>query len=66
MFPVSTGLLALQGQDDLGVFIRNNVKKLGVTTEFIRGECEVQWRQLELVLGAADDLFGSSFVCCSR
>ena len=48
MFPVPTGLLALQGQDDLGVFIRNNLKKLGVTTEFIKGESEVQWRQLEL------------------
>ena len=35
---VPTGLLALQGQDDLGLFIRNNLKKLGVATEFIQGE----------------------------
>ena len=42
VFPVPTGLLALQGQDELGVFIRKNLKKLGVTTEFIKGESEVQ------------------------
>ena len=45
VFPVPTGLLALQGQDDLGVFIRKNLKKLGVTTEFIKGESEVQMGQ---------------------
>ena len=43
--PVPTGLLALQGQDDLGVFIHKNLKKLGVTTEFIKGESEVQMGQ---------------------
>ena len=34
---VRTGLLALQGDDELGHFIRTNLKKLGVETTFIKG-----------------------------
>ncbi len=33
-----TGLLALQGKDELGKYLRSNLKKLGVSTEFIKGE----------------------------
>ena len=35
---VHTGLLALQGKDELGKYLRSNLKKLGVSTEFIKGE----------------------------
>lgn len=32
-----TGLLALQGEDELGCFIRKHLKELGVRTDFIEG-----------------------------
>ena len=34
---VPTGLLALQGNDEQGHFIRADLKKMGVTTQFIKG-----------------------------
>lgn len=34
---VPTGLLAFQGNDDQGNFIRSRLKRMGVTTEFIEG-----------------------------
>lgn len=37
-FSVPSGLLAFQGNDDQGRFIRSRLKKMGVTTEFIKGE----------------------------
>ena len=33
-----TGLLALQGNDEQGHFIRTGLKKMGVSTQFIKGE----------------------------
>ena len=35
---VSTGLLALQGEDELGRFIRSNMQGLGVSTDYITCE----------------------------
>lgn len=35
---VPTGLMALQGNDELGHFIRSNLRSLGVSTDFIKGE----------------------------
>ena len=35
---VRSGLLALQGEDELGQFIRTNLKKLGVETAYIKGQ----------------------------
>ena len=42
---VPSGMLAFQGNDEQGVFIRTNLKKMGVTPKFIKGtvvhnECE--------------------------
>jgi hypothetical protein len=34
---VPAGLMAFQGNDHHGQFIRSNLKKMGVTTEFIKG-----------------------------
>ena len=34
---VPTGLLALQGNDEQGHFIRTGLKKMGVSTQFIKG-----------------------------
>ena len=34
---VSSGMLAFQGNDEQGVFIRTNLKKMGVTPRFIKG-----------------------------
>ena len=36
-FIVPTGLLALQGEDELGRYIRKHLKELGVMTDFIEG-----------------------------
>ncbi len=35
---VPTGLLALQGADELGSFLRLHLKDLGVRTDFIQGD----------------------------
>ena len=35
---VPTGLLALQGNDDLGHYLRGNLRSLGVSTDFIKCE----------------------------
>ena len=35
---VPTGLLALQGNDEEGSFIRSKLKKMGVATEFIKSQ----------------------------
>ena len=35
---VPTGLLALQGADELGSFLRSHLKDLGVRTDFIQGD----------------------------
>ena len=37
IYVVPTGLLALQGEDELGRFIRKHLKELGVRTDFIEG-----------------------------
>ncbi len=34
---VPSGLLALQGNDEEGRFIRSKLQNMGVTTEFIKG-----------------------------
>lgn len=40
---VHTGLLALQGEDELGHYIRTHLKKLQVDTSFIKGETLLCW-----------------------
>ena len=37
-FLVPTGLLCFMGSDEQGHFILNNLKKMGVTTDFIEGQ----------------------------
>lgn len=51
---VPTALLALQGKDDLGRLIRNNLTSLGVSTEFISSESDSLYTSLLTA--------GSSFV----
>lgn len=38
---VPTGLLALQGTDELGKYLRSHLKKLGVSTDFIRSKSSI-------------------------
>lgn len=56
---VPTALLALQGEDDLGRLIRNNLTSLGVSTEFISSESD-SLHTLSLLTA------GSSFVLLSH
>ena len=39
---VPTGLMALQGNDELGHFIRSNLRSLGVSTDFIKSEINAE------------------------
>ena len=38
LFLVPTGLLCFMGNDEQGHFILNNLKNMGVTTDFIEGQ----------------------------
>ncbi len=67
---MQTGLLALQGEDEHGRFIRSKMKKLKVRTDFIKGGLNItRWYNCNHLLKfivVADKEFSTSQVCQER
>lgn len=46
---VPTGLLALQGEDETGIFLRRGLQRLAVSTEFLRVDKSYKTGEVGLV-----------------
>lgn len=49
LIAVPTGLLALQGEDETGIFLRRGLQQLAVSTEFLRVDKSYKTGEVGLV-----------------